>query len=54
MWRKASYMYVNEPRMEMEVLPLNVVNMLHVLETSEEEITKYKKSYSMWRWNIFS
>ncbi len=27
----------NSPRMEMEVLPLNVVNMLQVFEGSEEE-----------------
>jgi hypothetical protein len=27
----------NRPRMEVEVLPLNVVNMLQVLERSEKE-----------------
>jgi hypothetical protein len=34
----------NKPRREVEVLPLNVVNMLHVLEG-------YKKSYSTKRWD---
>ncbi|CAM6013465.1 unnamed protein product [Sphagnum balticum] len=33
----------NELGMEMEVLPLNVVNMLHVLETSDEENNEIQK-----------
>jgi hypothetical protein len=33
----------NEHGMEMEVLPLNVVNMLHVLKTSEEENNEIQK-----------
>ncbi len=34
---KGDIQVCNVPRMEMEVLPLNVVNMLQVLEGSEEE-----------------
>jgi hypothetical protein len=41
----------NEPRMEVEVLPLNVVNMLQVLKKRKNVI--YGKSYSTKKWDNF-
>jgi hypothetical protein len=37
MWRMGIIQVYNGPGMEVEVLPLNVVNMLQVLKGSEEE-----------------
>jgi hypothetical protein len=37
--------------MEVEILPLNVVNMLQVLERFEEEKCNIKKSCSTKRWD---
>jgi hypothetical protein len=41
------------PGMEVEVLPLNVVNMLQMLKRSEEENAISRKSYFIERWDNF-
>jgi len=43
----------NEHRMEVEVLPLNVVNMLQVFERSERKTAISRKSCSKERWDNF-